>query len=170
MGNSAAGNYDHEIAALICPRCGLGVQVPDSLRELQHGAAPRCPKCGGWAAWDERTGTCASCGFVRTQLLVSRERLREQIAADPDVETEAGMPEVPAEYELDAIAALLTSAVSQTGDWHSRARYLFDRGIRIQGAGSPQTGTMKFVMCKYCGRDYSNIWLHLQEQHGLDPA
>lgn len=27
-----------------------------------------------------------------------------------------------------------------------------------------------FVMCKYCGRDYSDIWLHLQEQHGLDPA
>lgn len=69
-------------------------EIARAMREALAALAPEgfCPKCGGWAAWDERTGTCASCGFIRVELLVSRERLREQIANDPDVETDAGPP------------------------------------------------------------------------------
>lgn len=45
----------------------------------------------------------------------------------------------PAECELEAITALLVSAVVHTADWRERARYLFDRGVRIQ-VGTAGTG------------------------------
>jgi len=82
-----------------CQRCAAQEELLALVAEIrrlrgssQAGSAPACPKCrvvGG--GWDERTGTCASCGFIRVELKVSRERLREQIAADPDdVSVEAG--------------------------------------------------------------------------------
>jgi hypothetical protein len=42
----------------------------------------------------------------------------------------------PEDDELEAIAALLTGALSQVGDWKVRARYVAERGLRIQRLGA----------------------------------
>lgn len=69
-----------------------------------------------------------------TYVSVSRLCLRTHAPAHPDLTMRDAPPE---NDELAAIAALLTAALSQVGDWEVRARYVADRGLRIQTLTEP---------------------------------